>query len=151
LGDGRRQITPHFALVNTRAPGHLRAEIGAGWHLEERVPGTEERWRWTETEATVVVDNPHPRPLKLVGTVDGRSWGERDISLAPQGSTATAPTVRMNDNRVQTTFPPFTIPPGRSTLVLRSRQSAAASAPGDPRALAVCVFRLELAVVEEGK
>lgn len=151
LGDGRREITPHFGLVNTRAPGHLRSEIGAGWHLEERAPGTEERWRWTETEATIVVDNPHPRPLKLVGTVDGRSLGERDISLTPQGAVSTAPAVRMNDSRAQTTFAPFTIPPGRSTLVLRSRQPAAASAPGDPRALAVCVFRLELAVVEEEK
>lgn len=148
-GDARRQLTPRFALVDARAPGHFRVEPGTGWHAEERVPGTEERWQWTATEATLVIDNPAARPLVLVGTLDGRALGTRDVALALAGAEpAAAPTVRLADARAKTRFPPLTVPPGRSTLVLRSAQPAAQASPGDPRPLAVCVFRLELAVAE---
>jgi len=38
------------------------------------------------------------------------------------------------------------VPPGSTTLTLHSPQPPTSAGPGDPRALGVCVFGLELAV-----
>lgn len=147
-GGARRQITPRFALVSTRAAGHVRATVGEGWHPEERLPETGERWQWTQREAMLVVDNPHAYPLTLSVAIDARSLGERSVSLAVAGSAAGTTAVKIGEARGQTRFPSLTIPPGRSTLVLRSEQPARAAGPGDSRLLALCVFRLEIAVME---
>lgn len=147
-GAARRQITPRFAIVSTRAPGHLRATIGEGWHPEERLPGTEERWQWTLSEATLQMENPHAYPLTVRVALDARSLGERDVALGLAGADAPASTVRMGEARAHTRFPALTLPPGQSKLVLRSEQPARSAGSGDPRLLALCVFRIEIAVVE---
>jgi hypothetical protein len=42
-----------------------------------------------------------------------------------------------------------TVPPGGSVLTLHSLQPPASAGPGDARALGVCVFGLELAVLQQ--
>jgi len=147
-GDGQRQITPHYALVDTRSPRYLRASLGDGWHAEERLPKTNERWQWTSGDATLRIQNPHDYPLVLACTLDGWAPGGRDVSLAVVGGASSAP-VHVGEQRTKTRFPGITVPPGGSTLVLHSPQPASSGAPGDARALGVCVFGVELAVSDK--
>jgi len=146
-GQERRQITPRFALVDTRAPQFIRALPGAGWHEEESLPGTPIRWRWITDEAQLEIENPHPGSRRVLIRLDGHGLGEREVSLALAGGGEHA-AVHLGTQRTKTDFPPVTVPPGRSVLRLRSTPSAATAGTGDPRALAVCVFQLEIEVRE---
>jgi len=142
----RRQITPHYALVNTRSPLFLRASLADGWHDEESDPKTGERWRWTKGDATLHVDNPQQRPAhdrlrarrlehrrRARADAGGDRWGDDGAS---KGRRAT------DDDPVAE----VTVPPGGSTITLHSLQPPASAGPGDPRVLGVCVFGIELEV-----
>ena len=143
-GDARRQVTPHYALVDTRSPQYLRASFGDGWHAEEQALKSGEPWRWTKGDATWRIENPQSHPLTVVCTLDGWSFGERDLTLAATDGEATS-AQHLGAQRTKTTFAAITVPSGVSTLILRSAQPAAVP-PGDVRALGVCVFGLELEV-----
>lgn len=143
--DARRQITPRFALVNARDGHFVRLVPGPGWHAEESLPGGTVRWQWTDTEARIEVDNPQGRPLRLAGRIDGHAWGARQVSFALAGADSVG-NVEIGAARMRTALPTVTVPPGHSTLVLRSVEPATVAGPGDPRRLALCVFRLEFTV-----
>ena len=146
-GDARRQVTPHYALVDTRSPQFLRAALGDGWHQEEFDPKTGERWQWTRGDATVRIENPHDYPLEVACNLDGWSLGgERELALSTQPQTATA-TVRVSPQRSRVRLGTVTAPPGISVLTLHSPQAPMAAGPGDARMLGVCVFGLELEVL----
>jgi hypothetical protein len=146
-GDATRQITPRFRLVNTRDPRFVRIIIGDGWNLEESIPNSTERWQWTDRDALLRADNPHSYPVAVTATLDGRGFGERDVQLSVAGQAGSHATVHVTEQRAKTIFPPVVVPPGRSMIVLHSVQPAATPA-GDPRHLAVCVFKLDFAPVE---
>lgn len=146
-GDGRRQITPHYALVDTRNPQFLRANPGEGWNAEEREAGTNQRWQWTKGDATIRIENPHRDALVVECTLDGWAPGGSEWELSAVGGAAPVP-VRIGAERAKTRFPKITVPPGISTLVLHSRQPVTSAALGDTRALGACVFALEIAVTE---
>jgi hypothetical protein len=145
-GDDRRSISERFALVNARSPNFVRVTPGAGWHAEEVLPGTTVRWQWTDTEARLEVENPHDTPRRLTARIDGLGFGSRRVTLARSDEPA-ARAVELGSVRTRTTLPPVVVPPGRSTLMLRSSPPASAP-PGEIRRLAVCVFRIELTVAE---
>lgn len=144
-GDGYRQVTPHYALVDTRGPQFLRASQDTGWHPEESTPKTDVRWQWTKGDATLRVENPHDYPVIVEGTLDGWAPGGRDLTLAVVGHAAPG-LVHIGAERTRIRLEKLAVPPGVSTLVLHSPQLPVPAGPGDPRALGVCVFGLELAV-----
>jgi hypothetical protein len=146
-GDARRQLTPRFALVDTRAPGFVRVLVGRGWYPEENAPGSTQHWQWTDRDAYLEIDNPHDQPVTLVAALDGRGFGEQDVSLALGGQRVPPATAHVSGDRTRTVFPPLMVPPGRSTLVMHSVPSALAPTPTDSRRLAVCVFKLDFAPV----
>jgi len=171
-GDARRQLTPRFALVDTRHPAFIRARETDGWYDEENDPKSGDRWRWTGGTATVEIDNPHPYPLFVTGTLDGWSPVDRSVTLAgraadesteavtvpePAPPTSTAPStlsaltpvrVQMGEERASGRFPAVVLPPGTTSLELRTSEPLF-NAPGDPRALGVSVLRLHLAPQRE--
>jgi len=144
-GESRRQLTPRFALVDTRSPGFVRALPAAGWHGEEAIPGTDVRWRWTTADAQIEIENPHERARRLSVRLDGHALGSREVSLALVDAKEVE-TVTIGPNRTKTDLPPVMVPPGRSVLRLRSVQPALPAGAGDGRRLAICVFQLELEV-----
>ncbi|MEY2879771.1 MAG: hypothetical protein RLZZ15_2151, partial [Verrucomicrobiota bacterium] len=146
-GDARRQLSPRFALVDTRAPTFLRAGFGDGWHEEERDPKSGATWRWTKADAALRIENPQRTPLRVVVTLDGWSFGERELTAVGADGVAT-PAQSLGAQRVRTKFTTVTVPPGGSVITLRSTR-AAATPPGETRALGVCVFGIELAVARE--
>ncbi len=145
-GDGRRQVTSHYALVDTRSPQFLRASLGEGWHQEESDLRTGERWQWTKGDATIRIENPHTYSLAVECTLDGWSLGTaRDLSLVSSKDAIATP-VSLGTQRSQVRLVAITVPPGISTLTLHSPQPPVAAGPGDPRSLGLCVFSLELSV-----
>ena len=143
-GGARRQITPRFALVDTRQNGFVRAQPGDGWHAEEFDPRNGERWRWTKGEARIEVENPNAEALLMVLTLDGWSPVERTVLLTRMGDVAEPRTVTVGLRRGKTMFGALVVPPGRSTFLLRSNPLPS-PVPGDARSLGISVFRLELA------
>lgn len=144
----RRQVSRRFAIVDTRAPTFLRATPADGWHHEEIDPPSGERWQWTQREATIAVENPQRTPLTITCAIDGHGVGARHVSLSLAESGVVMAAVALGEARGTTPFPPLTIPPGKSTLVLRSAEPATVAGASDPRLLAVCVFRFEIAVTK---
>jgi hypothetical protein len=144
LPDGaRREVTRRFALVDTRHPAFVRADFGDAWHPPEIDPKTGERWRWSKGEATLLLDNPHNYPLAIECRLDGWSATPRRISFVREGGEA-RPILRLADRRVTATLPVLGVPPGKSTLVLKTNEPPF-HATGDPRPLGVSVFRFTIA------
>ncbi|MGH7944912.1 MAG: hypothetical protein ACREH8_00810 [Opitutaceae bacterium] len=144
LPDGaRREVTRRFALVNTRHPLFVRAKFGDGWHSPEVDPQTGERWLWSKGEATLRLDNPHDYPLSIDCRLDGWSPRERRISFVREPGES-RPILRLGDQRVMMSLPVLGVPPGQSTLVLRTNEPPF-HAPDDPRPLGVSVFRFSIA------
>lgn len=142
-GDARRQITPRFALVNTRDPAFVRVEFAAGWHAAEHAPGGTERWQWTAGDATFRVENPHAYPLTIRCQIDGWSPVARGLALVRAGGAAPQ-SVPIGQQRVTVNLPLLAIPPGSTMLQLHSEEPVFL-APGDPRPLGVSVFRFRVA------
>ena len=140
-GTARRQISPRFAIVDTRERQFVRITPAAGWYAEEAIPRSGVRWQWTAGEARLEVDNPHAHPVRLTGRLDGHAAVGGDFTLGLEGAAALS-AVQVGTQRTKTDFPIVTVPPGRSTLVLRSLRPSAPAGPGDSRSLALCVFQL---------
>ena len=62
--DRRREVSPHFALVDARAPAFIRPFVADGWNQAESTPGSLDRWQWTQGTATLRVE------AGIVGHVD---------------------------------------------------------------------------------
>jgi hypothetical protein len=138
-------LSPRFTLAKAAGPSSLRAQLGEGWHAEEYGPAGES-WRWTRGDATVRVENPHNIAMPLVVTLDGWSLGERDLSLVDADGRATG-TGHLGADRKSLRFAGGVhVPPGVSTFTIKSAQPPA-TAGGDPRPLAICVFEITLAPV----
>jgi hypothetical protein len=88
------------------------------------------------------LENPHPYPLSVRLVLDGRGFGERDIAIGIAGSPL-GPLVHIGAQREKMVLGSLRIPPGRSTIVLHSKQPPGQSA-GDPRTLSLCVFSLTI-------
>ncbi len=140
-GDSRRQITPRYALVDARTSTFVRVQPGTGWHAPER-GASGEQWQWTKGDATLLVENPQPHALTLTCTLDGWSPVERGVSLQSE-SGAVRPFATVRTQRGKTVLSSITVPPGRSTLTLRSN-APPTSVAGDPRQFGVAVFRLSI-------
>lgn len=141
-GEARRQVTPRFALVDTRHPEFVRVDLGTGWHPPEMTPGSTEIFQWTAGEATLRLMNPHAYPLGITCTLDGWSPAPRRVTLTREGGESRPPTA-ISEKRIERTLRVLGVPPGESTLLLRSDEPPY-FAPGDPRPLGTAVFRLRV-------
>jgi hypothetical protein len=141
-GAGQRDLSPRFALVATGDPRHLRARAAGGWFDLEQPPGQAEAWQWTGREAVVEIENPHPEARTVRWSLDARGFGPRELTIVAESGATVAGPMPLGEDRARLAFPPFSVPPGRSRWTLHSAQPARPAAPGDPREIAVCVYRL---------
>jgi hypothetical protein len=142
----RREVAGHLAVVDTRGADFVRATLGDGWNGDEVDPATRTRWNWTKGDATLRIENPQAWPVRVTATLDGWSFGGRDLTLTVQGGAGreAGGTRSLGAQRVKTVFPEITVPPGGATVVLRSVQPwMSAGTGGEARALGVCVFGWE--------
>jgi hypothetical protein len=143
----RRQLSPHYALVDTRGPTYLHAALGDGWHPSEFDPKNGERWQWTKGEATLRIENPHAAPLAVAVTLDGWSFSAEPALRVIGGDGAASQPIELGGQRVRVQFSPVTVPPGTSVLTLRpSRPPTVEGGGAGARQLGLCVFGLMLDV-----
>ena len=139
--DARRQVTPRYAIVDTRDVTFLRAEFGDGWYAEEQLPNGGERWRWSRGGATLKFENPHDYPVEIVCTFDVRGFGEQVVMMELPENKKAVFDWTARDQRGREELMPIEIPPGRSTILLHLD---AKKPEGDSRSLGICVFGLEI-------
>lgn len=111
---------PFFTLIDTRAPGFFRMEGGAGWHDLERNYATFRKARWTDGDATVVIDNPGPRRLLVTAQLSASAIDNRDLELSLDKRVL----LHGNTGPTQKNWKigEFELSPGRNTLRLRSNR-----------------------------
>ncbi len=138
---------PEYKWPDNPLPGWV--DQGKGWYEEETSPaiGT---YRWAEREATLTLLNPNPRPVRyrlewsLFGyrqtypvqlSLNGFSIGQKEAS----------PTLQQQAFEIE-------LPPGRSTLVIKTTQAAQRPSEAepnnrDPRPLAFALAHLRLTLI----
>ncbi len=142
-GESRR-VSSGYGVIRRASPLYLRAAFGRGWHAEEENPETGERWRWSQPEPELTIDNPQSHALRVRLVLDAQSVGPRE--LAAHAGAQHAPAVLLPDGRAEARLGPFVFPPGRSTITLRSPQPST-RVPGDVRLLGINVRRIQLEVL----
>ena len=134
-------VNGRYSVERVASPAYFRAELGQGWYAEERLPRSATRWQWTADRATLVLRNPQPHPLRLLGQIDVSSRDVRTLEFWAQGRlVGSAP---VSPTRAVQALPELVLPPGETRIELRS-DSPAAPAPGDSRTLGFCVFGIQL-------
>ena len=145
LPDGSSQrLNAGFALARTKSPYFLRVRLGEGWHDLEHLPRESTRWRWTKGDASLRIDNPHSWPLRIVCHFRARSEVERDLQLWLNGKRLRMTAVGRELKVVR--VPEVTIPPGTSTLELKSNVPPTHPEGGDTRPLGFAAYGIEIEV-----
>ncbi|MFM7750582.1 MAG: hypothetical protein ACKPB0_09220, partial [Opitutaceae bacterium] len=142
--DGRRELSPRFALVRASGAGGLRVKSAAGWHGLERTPDGQTQWEWTDRDAVLEVENPRGVPLEARFVTEGRGFGAREIELLDPAGGRVGATAKVGEERTKFTLGPVTLPPGTSRWTVRSVEPAARASGTDPRLIALCVYRLRV-------
>ena len=139
----RRQLSPHFALVDARAPAFVRPYLAEGWNQVESAPGSIERWQWTQGAATLRLENPGTAPLSVTVMLDG--WSPvPGCTIQLQLGAASAVPVAVGAQRGRVDLGSVVVPPGNSVLTLRLAQPALQEPGPEGRRLGICVFGLRL-------
>jgi len=146
--EGSERLGPYLSLANTQSRHFLRAELGDGWYEEEWIARAGTRWNWTKGAATLRVENPQGRPLRLVLNLKIRSEEPRDLQLWVNGRRLRSVQVsaELRDLRV----PEITVPAGASVLELRSATPPTKRQADDPRPLGFAVYGIEIEVKADG-
>jgi hypothetical protein len=136
-------LNDQFSVARVASPWYLRARPGEGWAETERLPLSNERWKWTFGPAELRIENPQARPLKAVLRVIARSIRERNLELWQDGRLAGS--AHLGVDRGPAAFAPVMIPPGESTLEFRSDR-APDLVPGDTRPLLACFYHVDIEI-----
>lgn len=137
-------IEKHYTLVNTRSPYFVRARIGEGWYDGERLPRANLRWRWTKGNAELVIENPHERNLDIGFRFQARSMEPRILEIWIHGKRRR--TVQLGTELNWVRVPSVVLPPGATTVEIRSPTPPLPAGPNDRRLLGFAAFGIEVNV-----
>jgi len=138
-GDTLR-VGQHFTLNRVAAKNFVRIWAGPGWHDMEGQGSN--RFNWSDGEGTIMLENPHPYPVRLEGSLLVRACSERVLSIELDFDYLNV--VKIGPTPRSRSIPPFDVPPGRSTLVLRTTEPRLGLPKGETRKLGICLYKLEL-------
>ena len=144
---GSERINPHYGLVDTRSPYYLRARLGDGWYEPEQIARTGTRWNWTKGDATLRLENPQSRRLRVVMRGLLRSEEPRDLQLWLNGQRVETWTIAKDLER--RAGPVMELPSGSSVLELRSSTPPTGAGAGAGRPLGFVFYEIELDVLAE--
>jgi hypothetical protein len=142
---GSERINPHYGLVDTRSPYYIRSRLGDGWYEPEQIVRTGTRWNWTKGDATLRLENPQSRRLRVVMRGLLRSEETRDLQLWLNGQRVETWTIGKDLER--RAGPVMELPPGASVLELRSSTPPTGAGAGRP--LGFVFYGIELDVLAE--
>lgn len=141
------RLSAPYSLVDTRSSYFLKVQAGEGWYDQEVIAKAGAHWRWSQGDATLVVENPQSRRMwvNLRGSL--RSLNERDLEVWINGE-------RMRSVRVGTQLrtihvPRIALPPGRSIIEFRSLTPPLSPGPHDGRKLSFAAYGLEIDVLKD--
>ncbi len=141
---GSENINSHYALVNTTSHYFLRVALGEGWHDLEQLARTATRWHWTKGDATLRIDNPQGRSMRVVCRFNVRSEVERDLQLWLNGRRLR--TARVGTELRVVRMPEIMVPAGTSVLELRSSSQPTRPGGSDARPLGFAMYGIEIEV-----
>lgn len=147
-GEGSRRLNGQFSLVDTRSPYFMRTQITAneGWYDLERPAPAAERWRWTAETARIRLENPHNYPLRVTCRFNRvHTLVKRDFQVWLGGEHVRTVTVDGDINAIR--IPDLAVPPGGTTLEVRTSTPLTAPGRGDSRPLGFRIFAIEFEVV----
>lgn len=144
---GSERINAHYALVNTANRYFLRAGLGEGWHDQEQLSRTATRWYWTKGDASLRIDNPQGRSLRVVCRFNVRSEVERDLQLWLNGRRLR--TTKIGTELKVVRMPEIMVPAGTSVLELRSSTPPTRPGGSDSRPLGFAMYGIEIEVKSE--
>ena len=139
--------TPQVAEFYIRGvrPGEAAPVIlhGSGWENSER--NRRRIWRWaSQAQATLIVENPAPRPVGATLSFTALSFQARDLQVKVQGRTVWSGRLD-GKNTLPVTTGVFNLPAGSAaTVTIASAQPSAVYPADDPRALAFLVTGVQL-------
>jgi uncharacterized membrane protein len=141
---GSERISPNLSLAKTDNRYFLRAGLGDGWYEQERIVRLGTRWNWTKGDATLRLENPQKRTLRVVCHFNARSEEPRDLQLWLNGRRLR--TVQLTGELKVVRVPEIAVPAGASVLELRSGTPPTKRGANDPRPLGFAVYGIELEV-----
>jgi hypothetical protein len=138
-------LSENYSIVRLGSPYYLKASLGDGWYEAERLPHQMSTlWHWTKGDATLLIENPHDRPRRIVCEFMVRSVEPRQMQVWMGGKLMR--TVKVGTKLGKVRFPEVAIPPGGATLELRSNLPPAVANERDQRPLGFAVFNLNILV-----
>lgn len=141
---GSERLGAHFSIANTAHPYFLRVRLGEGWYALEQLPRSSVRWNWTRGDATLRVENPQARPLRVVAHFNARCEEPRELQLWLNGRLMR--TVQLTENLDVLRVPEFAVPAGASVLELRLSPARLRPVPAQGRPLGLALYGLEIEV-----
>jgi len=147
-GSDSVRINSHYFLARVGSPYFLRVSFDAGWYPPERLPRAALQWRWSSGDASLILDNPQARPLKLSLRLDAGSLVDRDLELWAGGARVGA--VAVGPQRRMVALPEIVIAPGITRLELRSIIPPSGPPAGDSRRLGFVAYGIDVEVLPDG-
>ena len=134
-------IGRRFSLIRANSPLLLRASLGEGWYGTELSRGRQTQlWNWNKGDASLELENPQARPLKVVLHFMARSLIDRDLQVWVGGNRLR--TVRLGTELKPVRVPPILIPPGKVTVWLRSSLPPTRASARDERLLGFAAYSI---------
>jgi hypothetical protein len=123
------------------------ARYGPGWLVPERAG--RDTWRWSSGTATLSLDNPNVGPRAVTLDFRLRSVVARSVTVAVATNPATPERFTLlPDRTLPARFGPFTVPPGRTTIVFSTDLPPWMEPGPEGRPLAFSVHRLHADVAQ---
>lgn len=141
------RFNPPYSLVNTRSPYYLRVKAEEGWYDPEVIAKAGSHWRWTKGDASLALENPHARALRVSLHCSLRSLVDRDLQVWLNGEQIR--TVRIGTELKTMHVPLITLPPGKSVIWFRSDTPPISPGPHDDRKLGFAAYSIEVHVRKE--
>jgi len=141
-------LSPNYSIVKIGDPYYVHASLADGWYDPERLPHQMATlWHWTKGNATVQFQNPHDRSRRVVCRLIARSLVPRELQVWVRGKRMR--TVKIGTKLSRVRVPEISIPPGESTIELRSNLPPTVAGPKDARLIDFAVYDFEIDVLPD--
>jgi hypothetical protein len=133
-----------FVLANTHSPYFLRTALGEGWYKQEKIARVIRRWHWSKGDASLVIENPQVSSRTIDLHLLVRSLDRRDLQVWQGG--VQRGKVNVGETLGERVVGGIVLPPGETTLWLRSSTQPTAGSKRDARPLGFAVYGIEIEV-----
>jgi len=146
---GSLRLNNDFSMERRSSPYYMQARLGDGWYARERLAHSAKLWNWTSGDATLQLENPQRRPLRIVCRFAVRSLVARDLQLWVGNRRLR--TVAITTDLESVRVPEITIDPGLTLLRLHSSLPPTQLPAGDIRPLGFAAYGIDIEVLPDSE